>query len=95
MRYASRAALRQPASRIGRDGGKEVRMHANPALYAKGPYRVVADIGDEADRRFLVIDTAGTRLREEASFAGACGWVDRRVDEIEAAMPARARAPSR
>jgi hypothetical protein len=70
-------------------------MHANPALYAKGPYRVVAHVDDEPDRRFLVIDTAGTWLREEASFASACEWVDLRVAGLEAAHPARTRMPSR
>jgi hypothetical protein len=93
MRYASHAALRHPASRIGRDGGKEVRMHASPALYAKGPYRVVAHVADAPDRRFLVIDTAGTWLREDASFTAACEWVDLRVAALDAARPAR--APSR
>ena len=70
-------------------------MHANPALYARGPYRVVAHADDVMDRRFLVIDTAGTRLREDVSFAHACDWVDERVAGLEAAVPARTRTPSR
>ena len=70
-------------------------MHANPALYAKGPYRVVAHTGNTPDGCFLVIDTAGTWLREEASFANACEWVDLRVASLEAASPLRVSTPRR
>lgn len=63
-------------------------MHTSPALYIRGPYRVVAGSPDQPEPRFVVLDTAGTWLREDCSFPAACGWVDARIAEIEAAGPA-------
>jgi hypothetical protein len=67
-------------------------MLASPALYARGPYRVVAHAADEPGRRFLVIDTAGTWLREEESLPVACDWVDARIAALDAGAPARVRS---
>lgn len=47
-------------------------------LYARGPYRVVELRDDERARPWIVVDTAGARLHEDASFDGARDWVDRR-----------------
>ena len=65
-------------------------MHDVP-LYARGPYRVVDLRGDDRPRPYVVIDTAGAWLHEDASFAGARDWVDRR-DALCVTVPG---APSR
>ena len=69
-------------------------MHPQPVLYTRGPYRVVADASGEPDRRYLVIDTAGVRLREEEDFCAACEWVDVRMAELDVAH-AKTGSPSR
>ena len=65
-------------------------MHASPALYTRGPYRVVADASGESDRRYLVIDIAGIQLREEEDFVAACEWVDVRMAGWVAAQVGKA-----
>ena len=56
-------------------------MHASPALYARGPYRVVANNHVETDRPYVVLDTAGAWLHEAVTLDAACDWVDRRIAE--------------
>lgn len=56
-------------------------------LYARGPYRVVELRDDESARPWIVLDTAGARLHEDASFDGARDWVDRREAQRLAAPP--------
>ncbi len=65
-------------------------------LYARGPYRVVDLRDDDRPRPYVVVDTAGAWLHENASFDGAREWVDRR-DALRLAAPTavapRARGP--
>ncbi|TZF91494.1 hypothetical protein [Cognatilysobacter lacus] len=70
-------------------------MLANPALYSRGPYRVVAHSAANGPARYVVLDSVDAWLRDDASFAAACAWVDRQVAEVEAMPPGRARTPSR
>ena len=68
-------------------------MHASPALYARGPYRVIANAPSAPGRLYAVIDTAGAWLYDEPSFDAARDWVDRRAAGHEA--PARGRVMQR
>lgn len=61
-------------------------------LYVRGPYRVLELRDDDRDRPFVVVDTAGACLHEDASFAGARDWADRR--DAHEPVPA-ARRPRR
>lgn len=65
-------------------------------LYARGPYQVVDLRDDDRARPFVVVDTVGAWLHEDASFDGAREWVDRR-DALRLATPeptlSRARRP--
>lgn len=58
-------------------------MHASPALYARGPYRVVTNAIEPPHDLYVVVDTAGAWLREEATFEAAREWVDRRVAALD------------
>lgn len=59
-------------------------MEPTAPLYARGAYRVLtaSEAGDAGPRPFVVVDTAGTRLREEASFDVARAWVDDRAGAL-------------
>ena len=70
-------------------------MHASPALYTRGPYRVVAEATGEPERRYLVIDIAGITLREEEDFCAACEWVDRRMAGLDAVASSLKHTPVR
>ena len=59
-------------------------MLSSPVLYARGPYRVIANEPDADGRLYVVVDTAGAWLREEASFETARAWVDHRSTERDA-----------
>lgn len=69
-------------------------MHDVPVhLYARGPYRVVDLRDDDRPRPYVVVDTAGAWLHEDASFDGARDWVDRRdVQRLAAPAPSAPRA---
>lgn len=60
-------------------------MHASPALYVRGPYRVVAHTQVDTDRPYVVLDTAGAWLHEAVTLEAACDWVDRRMTERDVA----------
>ncbi|GAB1596662.1 hypothetical protein [Lysobacter claricitrinus] len=62
-------------------------MHTSPALYARGPYRVLVNAPGEPERLYVVVDTAGAWLHEEVTLDAACDWVDRRIAEREIDVP--------
>lgn len=56
-------------------------MLPTPTLYSRGPYRVVAsEPGADKSHHFVVMDTAGARLRDETTFDAARAWVDACLD---------------
>jgi hypothetical protein len=69
-------------------------MHLAPSLFTRGPYRVVASghSGDD-DRGYVVLDTAGTPLREEPGLDAARSWIERRI-ALDAGVQARPARPS-
>ncbi|MGY3266660.1 MULTISPECIES: hypothetical protein [unclassified Lysobacter] len=71
-------------------------MHTPPVLYARGPYRVIANVQGADDRSYVVVDTAGTWLHEDIALEAACDWVDLRMAEldqpVQALRPRRSRA---
>lgn len=58
-------------------------MLDSPALYARGPYRVVANAPQAPGRLYAVVDTAGAWLHEEVSLDAARVWIDRRIAELD------------
>lgn len=68
-------------------------MHVSPALYVRGPYRVVEAPPPVCLHPYLVVDEAGLRLHEAESLPLACAWVDEHVAGIERgpAVPRRLR----
>ncbi|HEY4581264.1 MAG TPA: hypothetical protein VIG88_00110 [Lysobacter sp.] len=64
-------------------------MLSSPVLYARGPYRVIANDPDAPGRMYVVVDTAGAWLREEPGFDAARAWVDHRsLEHGGVTMPA-------
>lgn len=69
-------------------------MHVSPALYVRGPYRVVEAPPPVCLHPYLVVDEAGLRLHESESLDLARAWVDQHIAGIERApiaAPRRAR----
>lgn len=70
-------------------------MLDSPDLYARGPYRVVANAPDAPVRLHVIVDTAGAWLHDEVSLDAARAWVDRRIAERDEPRDALAPPPSR
>ena len=67
-------------------------MHSSPALYVRGPYRVVAAPPPPSDLPFRILDDAGLALRDEPTLESALAWIDVRLAALDAE---RAAAPLR